>query len=385
MNFDRLPNGRKVLWVGKQGLRLAFSEGGGHIAALRLGNSPDNANPYWQPPWPSHEPKAVDEALVHAEYGGAPEGRLLASILGHSLALDLYGPPSAEEIAEGAVTHGKAGVLQWDWEAKDSACATGTCQDDFAQLRFSRRLQVDGYCAVIEEKLENLCKWDRPIAWQQHVSFGSQFCEEGFWSQSNCDPGRTHPQSFVAGAGLLPDAETTWPLAPLRTGAQRDYRCPIDRGAPANDFAGYRVQTMDSLGYFVAGNTNHGFAVFYIWPRRFFPWLGVWDEKNARTAKPWCGRTSVRAYEFGVSPFPESRRDMLRRAVLFGVPTYLMLSAAGAHWVRYLLGVFPGVNEPGALHLSASAVTLLKEGREICHTDLHGSCASSARAEMEQA
>jgi hypothetical protein len=39
--------------------------------------------------------------------------------------------------------------------------------------------------------------------------------------------------------------------------------------------------------------------------------------------------------EFGVSPFPETRREMVDRGRLFGVPTYRWLPAKGRAAVEY--------------------------------------------------
>jgi len=382
VKFDFLPNRRKVIWLGNENFRIAVAEGGGHITSLSVRGSSPETNPYWQPPWPSIEPDDVTDDLIANEYGGAPEGRLLASILGHSLALDLYGAPSEDEKNAGGVTHGMAGVLRWHWTTSDPATLTGECCDNFAQLRFSRRLSVQDYCVTVEEKVENLCNWDRPLGWQQHVSFGAPFCEDGFWAQSNCDLGSTHPQSFGPGAGLIPNTETRWPHSPQRDGGTCDYRRPLEPEARANDFTGYRVSPSDELGYVVAGNMNFGFAVFYLWPRHFFPWMGVWDERHARNCKPWSGRASVRAYEFGVSPFPQTRSEMLRRGVLFDIPTFLILPGKGSHWVRYVLGVFPSITDAADLRVFADKAILLKDGREIGYTELHEECGSSARLEM---
>lgn len=382
MQFELLPNRRKVSWIGDEELQIAVADGGGHIAALRFPGMPEAANPFWQPPWPSLAPAEVTDAIVDEQYGGPPEGRLLASILGHSLALDLYGAPSKDETLAGAVTHGKVGVLPWQWKLSDWGNLKGECEDTFAQLKFFRRLQAKGRCVVIEEQIQNLCAWDRPIAWQQHVSLGAPFCEEGFWARANCDRGSTHPQTFGPGASLVPGAETTWPLAPRRNGGYCDYRHPLGADAIANDFTGYRVKKGDKLGGFVAGNTQFGFALFYAWPRQFFPWLGVWDEKHARQLNPWNKNASVRAYEFGVSPFPESRREMLDRSPLFDLPTYLMLPGGGTLWVRYILGVFPNVSEPGDLVFTDDAATLAKDGRELGRVRLAEPCASSERMEM---
>jgi len=381
---DHLPNGRKVLWVGDHGLQIALAEGGGHIAALRGKDIDSKSNPFWQPPWPSLEPSAVTPETVNEQYGGPPEGRLLASISGHSLALDLYGPPSEEEAEAGAITHGHIGVQTWAWREVGENCVLGECVDSVSELNFSRRIEVTGQYAVIEETVQNLCSWDRTICWQEHVSFGPPFCEEGFWAAANCDRGTTHPQSFGSGASLLPNREIDWPLAPQKDGRWRDYRRPLHNSELANDFSGYRVRPSDELGYFLAGNSRLKLVLFYLWPRQFFPWLGIWDEHHARAEKPWCLNTSVRAFEFGVSPYQDTRRNLLRRPTLFEAPTYLLIPAQGKLWVRYIMGVFSGVDERADFKLSDGRTTLIGEhGNTIGQLEIPEMPASSRREEMK--
>lgn len=339
-------------------------------------------NPYWQPPWPSLEPSAVTPELVNQQYGGVPEGRLLASILGHSLALDLYGAPSKEEAAAGAVTHGQVGVQQWTWRATGRNSITGECDDSLGQLKFTRSIKVVTHCAVVEERVQNLCSWDRAISWQQHVSFGPPFCEEGFWANANCDLGTTHPQSFGAGASLVPNVETHWPLAPRDDGGHRDYREPLQGSSQANDFCGFRVRQSHEVGYFVAGNTRLKFALFYIWPRTFFPWLGIWDERHARAENPWRTNVSVRAFEFGASPYPDSRRNLLRCPQLFDLPTYLFLPTYQTLWVRYMIGVFPGISDAADLSVSGNRATLVDARGGVGCVDLPEACTSALREEM---
>ena len=379
---DHLPNGRKAIWVGSQNFQIAVTEGGGHIAALRGNGINAGSNPFWQPPWLSLEPGAVSPEIVNEQYGGPPEGRLLASILGHSLSLDLYGAPSDDEAAAGAVTHGLAGVQVWKWHELTEHEIVGECHDTIAHLNFSRGIKIIGQCAVLEETVENLCAWDRPIAWQEHVSFGPPFCEHGFWATANCDRGTTHPQSFGTGASLQPDTETEWPLAPKKDGEWCDYRRPLDDNARANDFSGYRVRPSDELGYFLVGNRRLRQALFYLWPRQFFPWLGIWDERHARAEKPWCLKASVRAFEFGASPYPDTRRNLLRRPALFDVPTYLVLPAKGSVRVRYIMGVFPGIEGQGDLEISNGKAALVSDRETIGQVDLPVMCVGSSRKEM---
>src|SRR5215471_13067755 len=135
---EHLSNGRKVIWVGNHDLQIALAEGGGHIAALRGKAINSGSNPFWQPPWPSLEPLAVTSEIVNEQYGGPPEGRQLASILGHSLALDLYGPPSQEEAEAGSITHGQAAAQTWTWRDICASGVLGECDDAVSELSFSR-------------------------------------------------------------------------------------------------------------------------------------------------------------------------------------------------------------------------------------------------------
>ena len=68
-------------------------------------------------------------------------------------------------------------------------------------------------------------------------------------------------------------------------------------------------------------------AFGYVWRRSDFPWLGIWEENHSRAIPPWNGRTLTRGMEFGASPIPETRRKMIERGRLFGVPGYRWIPA----------------------------------------------------------
>ena len=73
----------------------------------------------------------------------------------------------------------------------------------------------------------------------------------------------------------------------------------------------------------------------YVWKQADFPWLGIWEENHSRTHAPWNGKSMTRGMEFGVSPMPETRRQMIDRGPLFGVPAYRWLPAKGRIEVEY--------------------------------------------------
>jgi hypothetical protein len=87
--------------------------------------------------------------------------------------------------------------------------------------------------------------------------------------------------------------------------------------------------------FFVAFVPSSRLAFGYVWKTADFPWMGVWEENCSRTGSPWNGATLTRGMEFGVSPFPESRREMVSRRSLFDTPAFRWLPAKGAIAVEY--------------------------------------------------
>jgi hypothetical protein len=87
--------------------------------------------------------------------------------------------------------------------------------------------------------------------------------------------------------------------------------------------------------YFLAFSPRFRLVFGYIWRQNDFPWMGIWEENHSRTHAPWNGQTLARGMEFGVSPMPESRRAMIDRGRLFGVPSYRWLPARGTVTAEY--------------------------------------------------
>src|SRR5262245_49359573 len=116
MAAPSLFRGRRAVSVENADLRVTVLEEGGHIAEIF--DKQTGLNPLWMPIWPSIEPSTY-HADRHAEYGGGGDARLLAGIMGHSLCLDLFGPPSDDEAAAGLTPHGEASVVRYEIETGD--------------------------------------------------------------------------------------------------------------------------------------------------------------------------------------------------------------------------------------------------------------------------
>ena len=94
----------------------------------------------------------------------------------------------------------------------------------------------------------------------------------------------------------------------------------------------------------------------YVWKRSDFPWLGIWEENYSRDASPWNGQTLTRGLEFGVSPMPETRRQMIDRGSLFGVSGYRWIPARTQARVDYCAFLMPFESIPESVEWDGGAV-----------------------------
>lgn len=333
---------------GRPGFRISASwghvsvlAGGGHICELSL-NSVPGVNPLWRPEWTTIDPDRYD-ARYKANYGPAPDGRLLAGIAGHSLSFDQFGPPSKEEIAAGLSTHGEAPCLKWSLLNVDQG-RRGLqygARLPYAQIRFRRKISVDPRRSVVycEEHAENQSPYDRPICWNEHVTFGPPFLECGTTIfDMPATRAKVCPAAYSERMFLQSDAEFTWPKAPTKQRGIADLRT-----TPNRRFGHYTAQLLDpslQIAFISACNPKQGLLVVYVFRRADFPWVGNWEERNNRTQPPWKGRTFCRGIEFSTTPFAIPRRETIDRGPLFGERTHRWLPAKSKASVRFLILLF---------------------------------------------
>jgi len=347
---QNVMDGRSGFRLGADWGYVSVLEGGGHICDLNL-NACSGVNPLWRPPWETIDPSEYLTAKHARTYGGPPDGRLLAGIAGHSLSFDHFGPPSPEETAAGLTTHGEAPALKWDVQ-KQAKSPKPYLQYGLtlpkAGIRFRRKLTLDHKNAVIycEEEAVNLSPYDRPISWNEHVTFGPPFLEAGItWFDMPATRAKVCPASYSSRFSLQPDAEFTWPNAPTKERKKINLRT-----TPELRFGHYTAQLLSrelEIAFIAACNPRLKLLVVYAFRRADFPWVGNWEERHNRTAAPWRGKTFCRGLEFSTTPFAIPRRQTLEKGPLFGETTYRWLPAKSNAQVRFLILLF---EVPEAFH-----------------------------------
>jgi hypothetical protein len=314
---------RRAVQIENDSLRLTVLVEGGHIAEVL--DKRAGVSPLWIPSWASLEPSNFT-ADSRDRFGSGADAKLLAGIMGHNLCLDIFGGPSAEETLAGLTVHGEASVEPYAIEEGQHELRQQLILR-LAQLRFSRTIQLYENLVRIEESVENLSGIDKPIGWTQHVTLGppfldpttTEFCASITRSRvSASDPGLN--------AYLKLNAEFDWPIAPRVGGGTADLR-RMNPAAPASGYTAHLADPQRDEAFFVVHSPESRLAFGYVWKRMDFPWLGIWEENRSRQSPPWEGREVTRGMEFGVSPFPETRREMVERGPLFGTPTYKWIPA----------------------------------------------------------
>lgn len=176
------------------------------------------------------------------------------------------------------------------------------------------------------------------MGWTQHVTLGPPFLAKGKTIfQIPATRSKVLSEEFAPGHDRFRlGAEFDWPMAPLAAGGASDLRVTVDT-AVSGAYTAHLMSHTAENAYFTAYNPELKTVFGYVWKRSDFPWLGIWEENHSRQQPPWNGQTFTRGMEFGVSPFPESRRAMVERGPLFGESGFRWIPAHSRVTVEYCL------------------------------------------------
>ena len=337
--------GRRAATIDNGTLRVTVLVEGGHIAEMR--DLATDVNPLWTPDWPSIEPSTY-RAAGDTIYGANAESSLLSGIMGHNLCLDIFGGPSPDEAAAGLPVHGETGVTPFTIDASGRAIAMHAVLPA-AQLRIERRLDLDGRTIRVRESVENLTSTDRPVGWTQHVTIGPPFLENGVTElRLPADRSLVFPGDFGTAGYLKRGAEFTWPHAPGKDGGTVDLR-RYPSFASSGAYTAHRMDPRREDASFITFSKTAGLAFGYVWRTADFPWLGLWEENRSRAGAPWNGRTRTWGLEFGVSPMPEPRREMIERGRTFDTPGFRWIPARRRVEVEYRATLRPATAMPASI------------------------------------
>lgn len=304
-------HGRPAFVLENGKIRVSALRGGGHIAEVRfLSDDPRlRINPMRVPHYPTIDPHHYDPVKHDVLYGTTAHRWLSSGYMGHLLCFPAFGPPSSEEeVRNGLGNHGEAPIVEWKQTKPAEIDAKGAALYYAAdlpktQFRVERTIRLPAGTSVvhIEEWVENLAPFDRPVNWVQHATFGPPFVA----------PGNTM-LDVSATKGIRAGQEVAW------ADSFREFPATPKSGA----YHAYLLDQSRATNYFTIYNTQYPTLIGYLFPASDNPWIGDWQENQRNTTLPWNGQVIARGMEFGSTPFAEGLKRSVERGTLFGVPTY---------------------------------------------------------------
>jgi hypothetical protein len=351
-------HGRRAFVLENDRMRVSTLPGGGFIGEIRFksGDPKKSINPMRVPHYQTIDPYSYDIVKHGDLYGTGIQRRLMSGYVGHFLCFPHFAASSPAEFRQDNGQHGEALAVEWKLQKvespKDEVTLRYSADLPMTQYRVERSitLPANETVAYVQESVENMAPFDRPMQWVQHVTFGPPFLELN----------KTYADGSVAKVvlrrGQEATAEASWPqlkdsegrTVDLRAFSGRGNTCLMDRSKP-------RV-------YFTMYNVDYPVLIGYIFETAPNPWVFDWQENQSVREKPWDGKVIARAICIGDSTV-SGLRNAVERGSILGVPVYSWIEARQRrtqHYAFFLAEIPLGFKGVADLQIKAGNIVIVE-------------------------
>ncbi len=318
---DKL-HGRRAFVLENDRMSISTLPGGGFIGEVRF-KSVDpkkSVNPLRVPHYQTIDPYTYDIVRDGERYGTGIQRRLMSGYMGHFLCFPHFAASSAAEFRQDYGQHGEALAVEWKVlnieSAKDEVTLRYAADLPMTQYRVERAitLPADETVAYVEESVENMTRYDRPLQWVQHVTFGPPFLE---LTKTFAD---ASVAKVVSRRGPEAAAEASWPQTKDPEGRTVDLRVFSGRAST------WLMDHSKPKVYFTMYNCDYPVLIGYIFESAPNRWVFDWQENQRVKERPWDGKVIARAICIGDSTV-SGLRNAVERGSILGAPVYSWIEA----------------------------------------------------------
>ena len=328
---DKL-HGRRAFVLENGRMRLSTLSGGGFIGEIRLKSDDPrkSVNPLRVPHYQTIDPHTYDTARHGDLYGTGIQRRLMSGYMGQFLCFPQFAASSRAEFRQDYGQHGEAIAVEWKSQKvdsrKDGVTFRYSADLPMTQYRVERAITVpaDETVAYVEESVENMAPYDRPMQWTQHITFGPPFLE---LNKTFAD---ASVAKVVVRRGGENAAEDSWPQLKDSDGRAVDLRVFSGRGNT------WLMDASQPKVYVTMYHAEYPVLIGYILESKPNQWVFDWQENQRVTEKPWNGKVIARAICIGDSVVG-GLRNAVERGSMFGVPVYSWIEARQRRTQRYAI------------------------------------------------
>ena len=309
-------HGRRAMTLENDRMVVSTLTGGGFIGEVRFkSNDPrKNINVMRVPHYPTIDPHTYDMTKHGDLYGTGMQRRLMSGYMGHFVAFPHFAAASQAELAEDYGQHGEAIAVEWKIDNAASVNGAATLKYS-AMLPKTRYMMVrtitlpeDETVAYVQESVENLEVFGRPIQWTQHVTFGPPFV--------------ALQKNFVD--------------APIATIARSGQGPSADQRIFSGNANSWLLDGSQPYVYFTMYNADYQVLVGYIFEAASNRWVLDWQENGRVQERPWDNKVVARGICIGDS-IVGGLRNAVERGRQLDTPVFSWLDARQRRSQRYAI------------------------------------------------
>ncbi|HNP22588.1 MAG TPA: hypothetical protein PKM63_13725 [Panacibacter sp.] len=222
---------------------------------------------------------------------------------GHFACIGRWGEPSAGEIKAGLPNHGEAANILWQQEqmGKGNLSTQAVCKKEGLHVARTINLNKESAVFSVEETISNINNLGRLYNVVQHPTIAAPFLSgetivncnaaKGF-EYRNADDHKKHLVNFPT--------------------VRDDHEKPYNLSKPTlvyNSVFSFVVKQTDDFGWITAYSPVHHLLLGYVWPRKQYPWISLWQHFED-------GKIKYRGLEFGTTGIHQPVKNIVEKNLL---------------------------------------------------------------------